>query len=535
MARRLDEASNATMPYRPIKEERRSIQERKLLHHDPTDAIDQFELYNYSLRPEIYEATKAGRPATRVIDLEPGNYYNKLEVNIRIIDLDHAPQYEAIFYTWKETAYSRAHTETLNEEANSAQPNPTDLQFAVYCGQEYLPIKAGLRDALRRLRDESEIRTYWVDQICIDQSNHLERSWQVSLMRLIYSRAKRTIVWIGEEDDDSRTVIGFDRTLVQAYKIDPQTFFIRLNKGEDLRITSLDSSVWQAFSRFSGRPVFGRVWIIQKIVVATAVTVQCGNESLTWDELCIGSIFLINPSTINTVLRDHGVNAGHLIEARMSDSHGQITLTNSIRTAFQNNLRSSLTIHLYLTLAFEATDPRDKVYALLGFCSAESDNTVLRVKYEGSIQQTLIDTTKFILVTEQSLAICGFNRTISKKCIPDLPSWVPDLVTTLPISHTFAFSRPGPPSTYLAASDSNPLIIWPYDSHPSLLLTSASVVGRIARISTRVFSTALDDLGPTLGEWVILAMRCGPQYSNGELMTDVFWRSCIGDASLKLR
>ncbi|KAF2621405.1 HET-domain-containing protein, partial [Macroventuria anomochaeta] len=38
---------------------------------------------------------------------------------------------------------------------------------------------------------------YWIDAICIDQTNVAERNYQVALMGKIYSRAFSVIVWLG--------------------------------------------------------------------------------------------------------------------------------------------------------------------------------------------------------------------------------------------------------------------------------------------------------------------------------------------------
>ena len=43
----------------------------------------------------------------------------------------------------------------------------------------------------------------WIDAICIDQSNLKERSEQVRCMRLIYQKARRIVVWLGEADAQS--------------------------------------------------------------------------------------------------------------------------------------------------------------------------------------------------------------------------------------------------------------------------------------------------------------------------------------------
>ena len=42
-------------------------------------------------------------------------------------------------------------------------------------------------------------RRLWIDAICINQEDFLERNQQIRLMCSIYSRCKRLLVWLGSE------------------------------------------------------------------------------------------------------------------------------------------------------------------------------------------------------------------------------------------------------------------------------------------------------------------------------------------------
>ena len=68
----------------------------------------------------------------------------------------------------------------------------------------YIPLTANLENALRDLRDCTEIKskTFWIDQICIHQANEREKGHQVSIMRDIYGHASRVITYTGPSSDD---------------------------------------------------------------------------------------------------------------------------------------------------------------------------------------------------------------------------------------------------------------------------------------------------------------------------------------------
>jgi Heterokaryon incompatibility protein (HET) len=89
--------------------------------------------------------------------------------------------YEALSYTW------------------GGEEKPYSITFE----EQKLDITANLYTALLRLRDCSLERIIWVDSICIDQENLEERGQQVQLMAMIYSKAHRVLVWLGETADDT--------------------------------------------------------------------------------------------------------------------------------------------------------------------------------------------------------------------------------------------------------------------------------------------------------------------------------------------
>jgi hypothetical protein len=62
-------------------------------------------------------------------------------------------------------------------------------------------VTAYLFAALDDLRDEIRPLRLWADAICSDQSNNLERSLQVGLVRQIYSIAQRTVVYLGKSEE----------------------------------------------------------------------------------------------------------------------------------------------------------------------------------------------------------------------------------------------------------------------------------------------------------------------------------------------
>jgi len=63
-------------------------------------------------------------------------------------------------------------------------------------GQDF-PVMANLREALERLRDPVLERVIWIDAIYINQGDTEEKSRQVQVMSMVYAKAIRVVVWLG--------------------------------------------------------------------------------------------------------------------------------------------------------------------------------------------------------------------------------------------------------------------------------------------------------------------------------------------------
>ncbi|KAH6681505.1 heterokaryon incompatibility, partial [Halenospora varia] len=58
-------------------------------------------------------------------------------------------------------------------------------------------VTSNLYSALTNLRRGGVSRVIWIDALCINQCDSIEKSWQVQLMGEIYQKAAFVIVWIG--------------------------------------------------------------------------------------------------------------------------------------------------------------------------------------------------------------------------------------------------------------------------------------------------------------------------------------------------
>lgn len=130
----------------------------------------------------------------RLLRLHPGHYALRkdapwlIEYEIVHVSLDAAPLFEAVSYVW-------------------GSSKKTQL-IRLLPASRTLAVTDALTQVLAHLNKTSTTGYLWIDQLCVNQDDELERNHQVSMMGEIYSKARRTLVWLGEPDADSNLVLG---------------------------------------------------------------------------------------------------------------------------------------------------------------------------------------------------------------------------------------------------------------------------------------------------------------------------------------
>lgn len=107
--------------------------------------------------------------------------------------------------------------------------------------------------ALHRLRELGTwLPAIWIDAICIDQENPIERSRQVMLMGQIYSKGRHLVIWLGELEDEPPPI--------QDWEIEDLT---SLPIGDVNRHSTLQAS--ETRIKMRQRAYFTRRWVIQEV------------------------------------------------------------------------------------------------------------------------------------------------------------------------------------------------------------------------------------------------------------------------------
>ncbi|KAK6849241.1 hypothetical protein PG995_013074 [Apiospora arundinis] len=117
-----------------------------------------------------------GPTKIRIVNLLPGEYGDPIECELEHIDMDTTKDYEALSYCWGEASITK----------------PIFLDSKPY------PVTINLFDALQRLRKSDGPRRLWIDSLCINQSDLVERSHEIGKMSAIYKEASQVLIWLGD-------------------------------------------------------------------------------------------------------------------------------------------------------------------------------------------------------------------------------------------------------------------------------------------------------------------------------------------------
>ncbi|KAK3328608.1 heterokaryon incompatibility protein-domain-containing protein [Cercophora scortea] len=355
----------------------------------------------------------------RLLTLQPGEHESDICCKLQAVALESAPKYEALSYVWGDA----------NERKSLLLHGHTHS------------VTANLEAALRHLRYGDEPCTLWIDALCINQDDLEERGAQVEQMGTVFRQADRVISWLGEASDDSDEGMDAIADLeAWIYDNDDDEEFIKdlsnawsfaeYAKRKQLPRSSVN---WAALWRLMERPYFSRVWIVQELAVRSKKqrdrdVVACGGAWVRrwkWDFVlgCLLDLLLKgNWSNLRVpdALEAHADFNDTVSEYIQSPGLAMFGFFSDMDPS--NRGESSLEALIQISTKFEATDPRDRIYAMLALTC--EDQRGFRPSYTNTLRLVLQEVVEFAVRTSGNLRILLGNR---REINPSAPSWAPDL------------------------------------------------------------------------------------------------------------
>ena len=310
------------------------------------------------------------------------------------------PHYEALSYTWGTTDDPEiAYVMNLEPGGN--------VRNDVYAT---LPIYQNLACALRYLRYINQVRIFWIDAVCINQSNVPERNKQVKRMANIYKLAYRVVAWLGIEEYNSTQAIATLQYIGDQLEVTKEGRLVRAPGAEepDLWMNaccfSFDDQIWQALLSILERSWFYRLWCWQEINLSSRHTIlQSGQDRIRWTMFRRAVLCLHNKERLPSInFRERCRHIAYLVA---------------------NSSQHPMSIMLDLSRSKGCADPKDKVYGLLGL-TAPLFSAGVKTDYSLPVEQVYKDAFIVHTCVTRRLELLK-HCDLAKRSIGG-PSWVPD-------------------------------------------------------------------------------------------------------------
>jgi hypothetical protein len=293
------------------------------------------------------------------------------------------------------------------------------------------PVTRNLYDALKAIRDESSSYTVWVDAICINQKDNVEKSQQIALMKRIYLSATLIVAFLGastKHTDDAfeaiKRVAGNFPLDMKRFQDPPEEFVA--TSGFNPR-TDLGDSAILGLKDICQRPYWSRVWIQQEFGTNTNTAVRCGNKIIRKHQLTSVCMLLLHYEMGTSNLIKEGIN----VSAVMNYTHVEVH-SNSV--GFKDQGVTYFMEALHASRGLFASDIKDKVFAMFpslaeNYLKAYGKPLVgFAVDYRLPATQVYGSVAWWCISTDKTLDALGYvdHENSSQPNIRlSLPSWVP--------------------------------------------------------------------------------------------------------------
>jgi hypothetical protein len=225
-------------------------------------------------KPYQYEALPSPT-CIRLLELLPTASNGVIRCSLKTTELEDAPPFKALSYTWGSPQTSVAGASTPNDfdsEVPATKEVKSGHQHTIICDGCLVKVTSNLRDALHMLSNAIGMphmpkspTYYWIDFLCMNQKDIEERNAQVARMADVYTKADGVVVWLGKEDqftqDALTTVQRISAIPKEDWSLVPYTSFYDPGESRLVSSTRLTLYNWLGFIVLINRSWFKRAWV----------------------------------------------------------------------------------------------------------------------------------------------------------------------------------------------------------------------------------------------------------------------------------
>lgn len=368
-----------------------------------------------------YEYRPLKPDEVRLLVLNPGLPDEPIQCFLETYTVNQAKAYDALSYVWGDT-----------QDSCSIQVDGCPFK-----------VTRNLYDFLTSYRTDRSCPVLWIDAICINQKDDRERSAQVRLMKRIYEGAESIVIWLGLDAKGTASAIQhieyiYDNVWARRRRRghSKERALAAITREDISKIIGEDQGIsedtWAGIHDLLERPWWSRIWVYQEATAPTrhSKTVHCGPYTVTFNELLVA----------NKIIQHLAVSgSGFLDFPKQASLTGTFMETYSeLRRNYHENGKSD-----FLRMAdllpslrgFKATDPRDKLYALIPTSLDGFD--LLDVDYSLSVREVYTNAALSFMRHHRNLDVLGHCTKPEQNSQFELPSWVPNWTSDRAPVHFF--------------------------------------------------------------------------------------------------
>ncbi|KAM0512083.1 hypothetical protein ACHAPE_009231 [Trichoderma viride] len=251
----------------------------------------------------------------------------------------------------------RQFTDHIAYNAVSYEWGNAEAAAQIQINNQAVSIRQNLYDFLEIL-SQSAYKDEWlfIDAICIDQGNILERNAQVQRMGDIYRQAQVVLVWLGPATSESDAIFNMCETQIVSAE------------GDALAAISWEGGVGDALETIYQRSYWTRLWIIQELLLARSIVFFCGPKLTTW------SVFRRLPRSVKGIFYEGGLTGMDIkLGSTPRGRHARSLLSALERRGSKEDQTEQQLYKLVVDFGkAKCLDNRDRVFGLLGLAGQNS-------------------------------------------------------------------------------------------------------------------------------------------------------------------
>ncbi|KAL2072428.1 hypothetical protein VTL71DRAFT_11771 [Oculimacula yallundae] len=439
--------SNITSRLRKLRFGRRTSPTRSVPTPSKASSVSSQKSQTRLARIDIYRPLNPSAREIRLLHVlpeQPGSLLlgpDPISCVLSHVSLDDKPTYHALSYTWDDESLGQS----FEDPDDVRRKRKVFISGFIFLDGQAVEVTPNLWAALWHLRrganwfksnPDSEVGEFgekldrenpvhftyetpiWIDALCINQLDVAERNDQVQMMGSLYQSAQCVHSWTGLEIANTEGVIDL---VEECYsKHSGSTYAEIRTEFEKVLLDQTLESHWKTLEMLCNVRYWHRLWVVQEFVLGRQCIIHIGlrainSTMLTW---------FVRYTNINIrLLKKNG--------ASMALPWNQMLLGfQTIQHRHMDREKATLSSILAEFGELECSDPRDKIYSLLGLGGQQAYD--IQVDYTLDADTVYLNAVRTVIVQDRDLSMIYNPARYSCQCtksqhtLSPLPSWVRD-------------------------------------------------------------------------------------------------------------